>query len=422
MPKFGTFAAPASAGDQSIVTGGGVPKLLFIWSDGQRTSAGAGPPARLSFGVATGASEQQVLACESVDALGSSNANRHHDTSNIIRVLSDAVVADVATASLSSFDSDSGGGFTLNWSNVQDAGEARLFHYAAFSADDEIDTAKAGTFTSSGSTGNQGVTDPNFDPDLVMLFGNLSSSAGGSVHALFSLGAFDADLNQGAVGIDDEDNQTTTDSSRTQRTDRCFLLPFNGSIVQAASAVSMDALGFTVNWLTASARLMGYVAIKGTASARFKVASGLQKTSTGTQDYTGFGFQPHSFLAWSFCNAATTSLVDNARLTIGGASAPTERAASWFGSGHGAADSVADSAMSSAACLTMQTEGTPTENARADLDTFLPDGIRLDWEVADATARQFLLIAFGSVAAAPKGFTFLPGFFAPRYMPQRRYR
>jgi hypothetical protein len=42
-----------------------------------------------------------------------------------------------------------------------------------------------------------------------------------------------------------------------------------------------------------------------------------------------------------------------------------------------------------------------TTDAEADLNSFDADGFTLNWSTADATAREFIYLAFGSDAGAP---------------------
>lgn len=398
--KVGTIAEPATTGTQAYTGVGFEPKALIVWSDGKRATDGTSAGARLTFGAATpGVSVENAVGIESIDALGTSNTNRYHDTAAVIRVLADAVAGDSAVAKLSAVGSD---GFTLNWTNVHDSGTARLYHYLAIGGDD-LTNALASTFTASSSTGNQSVTAVGFTPDMVLLFGCAQTTAGGAIHAIFCLGAFTA-TEQWSTSFDDEDNQGITDAERTQRTDRCYMQRFNGSAFQQAAFVSMDTDGFTINWSTASARIIGYLALKG---GQYKLGAVSQKTSTGTQGYTGVGFEPTGLMLASFCNVSTATAQAHARMAIGAASSSTSRGAAWFGSVDAQGDSIADSAIDSDAIITMQTEGTPTEDARADLESFDSDGFTLDWEAADATAREILYWAMASEAEGGGG-TILP--------------
>lgn len=376
---------------------GFLPKALIVWGDQSQTVAGAGADARLVFGVASGASAEAGVTVDSLDAQATSDTSRGMSTTQLLPGGMLAGTSVDVTADLASFDAD---GFTLNYTSVF-ASTANLFHYLALGGDD-LTNAKVGTFTSHASTGNDDITGVGFQPDCVLLFGVGVTAADVSIHGLFCLGAFNAAGEQWAVSICDDDAEATaTDARRRQRTDKCFsLCSLNDAVLHEATFVSMDTDGFTINWSTASARLVGYLALKG---GQYQLGAISQKTSTGTQAYTGTGFEPVGLLLASFCNVATTDMVTHARLALGAANSATSRAASWYGSADGAADSVADSAMATTVAITLQTEGTPTEDARADLESFDADGFTLDWEAADATARELVYLAFGSNAEGGGG-------------------
>jgi hypothetical protein len=89
-------------------------------------------------------------------------------------------------------------------------------------------------------------------------------------------------------------------------------------------------------------------------------------------------------------------------ITPGSASVPStgssNNVAVWTGDQDAAADSIADTIMSSSKCLVLATEGTsasPTTNAEAALSSFDADGFTLNWTTADSTARVFGYVAFG---------------------------
>jgi hypothetical protein len=116
---------------------------------------------------------------------------------------------------------------------------------------------KVGTFTSSGSTGNQSITGVGFKPRLIILgfgfgdgtafsvgFGWANSDAQASVVSVYA-------EDGGAVG-----SQGTNDTFVIQRSNS------TGAAVARASLVSMDSDGFTINNTVASATLMSYVAFE----------------------------------------------------------------------------------------------------------------------------------------------------------------
>lgn len=116
---------------------------------------------------------------------------------------------------------------------------------------------KIGSFTASASTGNQSITGVGFKPKKLTLM-NLNDSASNAVQS---------------VGVTDGTNQfSVTSAARngfTAQTDgdtaKCYLtksINAGGtfSTDAAANIVSFDTDGFTVNWTTAFAHTVGYIA------------------------------------------------------------------------------------------------------------------------------------------------------------------
>lgn len=115
---------------------------------------------------------------------------------------------------------------------------------------------KVGTFTSSASTGNQSVSGVGFSPRFVFFF----VGVGNSSTLTFGLGVMTAS-DQWAWGA----HSTDTDSggAAALSTSACLIRANTaGTTLLEGSFVSMDSDGFTVNWTTAEARTVGYVAFQ----------------------------------------------------------------------------------------------------------------------------------------------------------------
>jgi hypothetical protein len=135
-----------------------------------------------------------------------------------------------------------------------------------------------------------------------------------------------------------------------------------------------------------------------------------QPTSTGTTALTGFGFQPSGVLAASWnlvANAGlrtTTDHVDAGSLSLGFAEG-SEQVGVWSSSKFAVPTQTARAEwlndtirLYSAAA----TGSSSTLNAAADLQTFDSDGLTWNWTAADATARQYLLLAVGEEVVTPQ--------------------
>ena len=115
-----------------------------------------------------------------------------------------------------------------------------------------------------------------------------------------------------------------------------------------------------------------------------------QKTTTGSQAYTGVGFQP-SVLIFFFNDQ--TAEADALHLCCGlgvAAGASAERAVANFGS-DGGIDSVV--AQRNASCLRL--DNGLGAVAEADLTSFDSDGFTLNWATTDGTARLIAFLALG---------------------------
>jgi hypothetical protein len=75
-----------------------------------------------------------------------------------------------------------------------------------------------------------------------------------------------------------------------QRQNRIVTTLNAGTVHNAASLVSLDADGFTLNWTDRAASDVFFVlSLKG---GSYKLGFGDYKLTTGTEPYTGVGFQP----------------------------------------------------------------------------------------------------------------------------------
>lgn len=109
---------------------------------------------------------------------------------------------------------------------------------------------KVGSFTTSGSTGNQSVTGIGFKPEVVQFFGLTNA---GSDHYTMT-GAMDSSGSQWVVyGI-----SNGTSGAVGSSTSACIHI----TGLNNASFVSMDANGFTINWSLSNAQTIGYIAFE----------------------------------------------------------------------------------------------------------------------------------------------------------------
>jgi hypothetical protein len=390
------FAQPTSSGNQATTGAGFRPKAIMIFGSAP-TSAGNAVNLFLNAGMATSTSARGVISSFDTDAVATTIVFRGTRTDRCYA--SYASATSIVEADLVSLDAD---GFTLNWSKVEASNARKLF--AVCLGGDDLTNAKVQTFTGASSAGNQSVTGVGFQPDCTIFFAGLTLANLGESSMLFSIGAAKSSSERVAAGMSSVDNVGTSNTNRKQVSDKCITLPWagTGAVLQEADFVSHDADGFTINWTTAlSNRTILALCLKG---GQYKIGAETQKTSTGTKATTGTSFTPTGLLTWGVNNTASSSIADNARLSIGFASGAGDEKSIWGGSLDNQGTSVSDSRYSATKVIEHCTEGTPTVNAAADVDSFDSNGFTLDWTTADATAREFLYLAFGSDAAPPGGF------------------
>lgn len=391
--KTNQLLGPAITGDSATTDPGFLPKGLFIWN-GLQTVVGSLADAQLSFGVASSNITEKSAGYNSDDNVATSDVVRTFRTGDIIRNYTSGTTTSNLAATFTSFDAT---GFTLNWGDV--TLPLAAYNYLAFGGAD-VTNVKTESFASNLIAGNQSVTGVGFQPDIVFLFGTLQTANGvANNNNQFTLGVMTASA-QWSVGVKSANGQATMNTSRSFSNTKCFTMPTTASnvIFQDMSFVSMDSDGFTFSIDTAggSAILIGYMAIKG---GQWKVGTDTQKTSTGTKATTGIGFTPAGVIFSTACDTQTSGTADNSRFCFGVSTGASNNVAVWAGDSDNVPDSIADTIMSNTKCIVSATEGTPTTDAEANIDSFSSDTFTLNWTTADATARVFGYVAFGDNAA-----------------------
>lgn len=390
--KYGSFTkATGGAPVSDVVTGLGFqPKgVIFFWT--RQTGEGFSSDLSAGVGFASGPANERAVSVTSLDNSGNSDAGRRRSESNMILLLSGGTDPTlVAQAGLTSFDPD---GFTITWTTNDTSGY--LIHYLALGGD--ITNALAGTFTLTDIAGNQAVTGVGFQPDSVMFLWSFTTAVDVSERGSdIGIGFAKSATAQGGMVYAAKDNDTNTEKRWQQRTDAAILIldpdrapPEQDAVVDF---VSMDADGFTVNKSDPPKNdtPIFFLALKG---GRHQVGTFNQATTTGNQSTTGVGFQPEQLVLASFNLAATQALSGGGAISLGAAESPTARGGIWFQDRSDADPSEANmytaTSPTPSDTLTLAT-GPSTVNARADLVQFDPDGFTLNWQTADATARQIL--------------------------------
>lgn len=155
--------------------------------------------------------------------------------------------------------------------------------------------AHAGSIDASLSTGNVSYTNVGFLPVGLVMWGTLRATAGASDNAdgSFSYGMSDG-TTTGVLVWEAQENGAPGAQTIGKNTSNIYeLRNVSGATIAAASLVSFDNDGFTLNWSVAagSAWDIHFLAIGGVDVSGVKVGSTLM-TATGTHAVTGVGFLP----------------------------------------------------------------------------------------------------------------------------------
>jgi len=390
LVKASVFAKKTSTGSQAVTGVGFKPKLLILFGVA-KTSDGITGGFQYGFGASDG-STSEAIGGWSWDARGGSGSDTdRRDASKAITFVT-TVGGIVAEAGLTSFDTD---GFTLNWTTNNVA--AWVIYYLAIGGGAEYQVRN---FTA--TAGQNSYTHVGFKPDLLLLFG--APSAFGPLESSF--GFADGNGNQFAMsGASQNSGTNPTNTARYQRTDKCFasLDPVSTIHVEAeASLVSMDSLGFTLNW-TGSSQTIVSVAIRGISAKVGSISPGWPGGDIAT---TGAGFQPKGALFAGFNSTTSTSVVANNRITLGVADTDRNQGSIWVGDRDNvSADTQTDQATCDHKCYIYTDAGVPAANG-AVLKSWDSDGFTLTWDYSAVMGEEvgYLLIGdYPSGTVAPVG-------------------
>lgn len=400
--EVGTFTLNTATGNQTVSLSNGslTPKAIICWTTRQTTD-GLSTGLRFSFGMGTSSSARASFGYTSQDGTASSVADRWQSNAKLLEVYANNAAATGTVQEAFDLVSFAAGQFTIN---VTTATTGIKVHYLVL--DNGITNATVKEFSTAAGTGSHAVTGVGFQPDFILVFSAaIIVSSILDVHIRNSLG-FATASNQAVIGLSTADSESTMDTRRTERSGNLIAitaLASNG-YNQLASLTSLDSDGFTLNFSTNTIGVKGCWALclKG---GNYQVGVETQKTSTAGTKATTTTFLPEAVFLASFCAAATTSVIDHNRFSVGAASGASNRAASWMGDTDGAADSETDRAMEQDQCLLLIDSGSPSGYAAAaDFSSFNATDFTLDWDDGaggnpDATARQFAYAAFGSSSA-----------------------
>jgi hypothetical protein len=282
-------------------------------------------------------------------------------------------------------------------------GTARWTSYVVQFDPMQFYTVKHDSFTKStaAAPASQSITGIGFKPKAVIFFWTAQTSTGNNPEVAVGYGFTTGPLNERAIAMAADDDDTTGDAVRRQSQSNAIIIldPDGTEFRAAAELTSFDADGFTINWTTneSVATIIHYIAIGGSDLTNALASSFTITTGAGTQSITGVGFRP-DFLMFISMDTTTmdSTLLDTAKASIGFASSPTEEA------GIGVALSPTGIAISDTfvrqrtdnAIVELTDAG--AEDTLADLQSFDSDGFTINKSSSsDATVFHYLALKGG---------------------------
>lgn len=131
--KVGSMQQPTVTGNQSVTGLGFAPSGVVFGSASHNAVSGVPPTARLSYGFATSASNQQAVWVGDEDAIvGNTNADSRYASNRVIMFYDEAGGGAPVAEAEAAFVSNDADGFTVNWT-AADATQ-RYIGYVAFGA------------------------------------------------------------------------------------------------------------------------------------------------------------------------------------------------------------------------------------------------------------------------------------------------
>lgn len=311
ISEVGTFVSPATATTQAIpltagIWGGKAPKVFIPFFSnyaGEADSVVAGM--NLGFGIGVSSTSRAAIAINSTNAAIAADASRRHDNANVITRLSAPNTVSEA-ADLTSF---AGNQINITWSSA--TASAEPYKFLALGGDDLTGAYlhQIGTPT---STGEVSYTDVPFQPTGLIQFGIGAGSTppANADWAQFQLGVTDFS-SQYALSIDSKDGADPTQTYRRISSSRFIQSGFTSGKVpsDAASVVSANSDGYTLNWLSAdgSSRPVFVLCLRG---PRFKVSSYLQPTSNSSVT-RNIGFRTRASLVFTGMSTRSDNTTEN---------------------------------------------------------------------------------------------------------------
>ena len=284
------------------------PKAVMLFWNGRSsdTSAQGEADIRQGFGFATSPTDRRCVGSQRDHANAAIASDRVHRNDACV------VSLDVAGAvnGLADFNGFTASGFELIID--QQFGAAMTVGFLALGGT-SLTNVKTGQFQEPGATGNAAVTGVGFQPDCVLFCSagitTVPNATAAEGHMMFGAAVSSTQRFVVAGGSDDAPGSSSSDTARYGVSTECVALMTEGgtpiTLDARADFVSMDADGFTLNWLErAGSRYIFYLALKG---GRYRVDNFLSQTTLTTVSESGYAAKPRGLLVVSACAPESTA-------------------------------------------------------------------------------------------------------------------
>lgn len=395
MPLFecGLFNKQDTTGNQAVSHGlGETPKALIVFFAKAFVEDSWGDDIEQYIGFTDGTSEggAGIFADDAADPTDT--------TRRVSNELISTPGPSQSLTNIATFVSWNSSTFTINWSTND--GTIRPMGYILFGGADV--SAKVLTFQMPTVTGTDAVTGVGFKPDFVMFLnggGVVTTFPKTEFNANFNIGMMELQGNQLSLSMWDADNAATTDASVWAVGDKA-IIQTGASQAEGLNAAfsSMDADGFTLNWIAApgSANYVVALCLKG---FNVKIGSFAKSTNTSvpvSQAVTGVGFAPKMLWLLSPNRAASANALAHLGLLMGAHDGTNKGYMGIWADDNAAAENAAG-ITGNDDFFRLDPDRDKTTEAAAELTSFDADGFTLSWVSNETTAAQIFYIAFGNL-------------------------
>ena len=263
--------------------------------------------------------------------------------------------------------------------------------------------AFAGSLAQPGSPGNQVITGVGFTPKIVFFWMNSLTADGTGVHARRAFGVGISSTDRRYMAVASADASAASNCSRRYDNTRCIGHITEGGAAPTVNAeadlVSLDADGFTINWITvdATARVVEYLVLgggdlTGVASGDFNSNAGV-----GNQIVTHSGGFTGGCLI--LCGATGTGAAPlseaDATFGVGFAVSTSARGASMNSSDDALATTNTARHQRDDRCWAQPNFAGTSEFRVADFVSFASGEFTINWTVISSAAKLFFVVLAG---------------------------